>query len=247
MGRPLFSVNYPHPRPAVHVEPDLPDEHPPVCERWSYSKPFDPDSEEFFLDEIYEAPVNTATLETREQAPLSPIDDVSSSESGSSADEADRNEREDMIRVVEDIINSDTAGVVRRVNQASEQRLRTEETDNSGGNQSTAGPRTIIPISLNTTPGRSQPVVIPSPRTPTFTVPSTPPPAPLMDTPDTSFPFHASPQDATPRLYTWERDHYDPYWAVRTSLNHLPSPSPSRGPVGSHWHVSARGVRSVAF
>ena len=242
MGRPLFSVNYPQPHPEVHVDPELPEEHPPVCERWSYSKPFDPDSDEFFLDEIYEAPVDPATLESREQAPLSPIDDVSS-ESGSSADEA---EREALIRA-RDLIDSDTAGVVRRVNQTSEQRLRTEATNNLGGNQSTAGPRTIIPISLTTTPGRPQPVVIPSPRTPTFTTPSTPPSASIMTTPGTSFPFRDSPQDATPRLYTWERDYYDPHRAVRATLNHLPSPSPTRRPVGSHWHVSARGVRSVAF
>jgi len=247
MGRPLFSVNYPQPHPAVHVDPELLDDHPPVCERWSYSKPFDPDSDDFFLDEIYEAPVDPATLENRDQAPLSPIDDVTSSDSGSSADEADRNEREDLIRAARDIINGDTAGVVRRVNQASEQRLMDETTDNSGENQSTAGPRTIIPISLNTTPGRPQPVVIPSPQTPTFTNPSTPPSASAMVTPGTSFPFRASPHDATPRLYTWERDNHDPYWAVRTSLNRLPSPSPNRRPISSHWHVSARGVRSVAF
>jgi len=248
MGRPLFSVNYSQPHPAVYVDSVLPDEHPPVCERWSYSKPFDPDSEEFFLDEIYEAPVDPATLESRDQAPLSPIDDVSSSESGSSADEADRSEREDLIRAARDIIDSDTAGVVRRVNQASEQRLRTEATNNNTDvNLSTAGPRTIIPISLNTTPGRPQPVVIPSPQTPTFATPSTPPSASVMVTPGTSFPFRASPQDATPRLYTWERDNHDPYWTVRAPLNRLPSPSPNRRPSAGHWHVSARGVRSVAF
>lgn len=247
MGRPLFSANYSQPNPAVYVDPELPDEHPPVCERWSYSKPFDPDSEEFFLDEIYEAPVDAATLENMDHAPLSPVSTVSSSESSSSADEADRSEREDLIRAARDIINGDTAGVVRRVNQASEQRLRNEATNNPSGNQSAAGPRTIIPISLNTTPGRSQPVVIPSPQTPTFTTPSTPPPASVVATPATSFPFRASPQDATPRLYAWERDNYDSYWAVRASLNRLPSPSPSLRPVGSHWHVSARGVRSVAF
>jgi len=245
MGRPLFSVNYPQTHPEVHVDPELPDEHPPVCERWSYSKPFDPDSEEFFLDEIYEAPVDPATLENSEQAPLSPIDDVSS-ESGSSADEADPSEREALIRAARDAIDSDTAGVVRRVNQTSEQRLRTDPTDILVGNQSTVGPRTIIPISLNASPGRPQPVVIPSPQTPTFT-PSTPPSSSIMATPGTSFPFRASPQDATPRLYTWERDYYDPHRAVRSSLHQLPSPSPTRRPVSSHWHVSARGVRSVAF
>ena len=247
MGRPLFSVNYLQPHPEVHVDPELPDEHQPVCERWSYTKPFDPDSDEFFLDEIYEAPVDPATLGNREHAPLSPIDDVSSSESGSSADEADRSEREALIIRARDGIDSDTGGVVRRVNQTSEQRLRTEATSNLGGNQSTAGPRTIIPISLNTSPGRPQPVVIPSPRTPTFTTPSTPPSASVMATPGTSFPFRASPQDSTPRLYTWERDYYDPHRAVRASLNHLPSPSPTRRSVGSHWQVSTRGVRSVAF
>jgi hypothetical protein len=242
MGRPLFSVNYSPPHPAVHVDSELPDERLPVCERWSYSKPFDPDSEEFFLDEIYEAPVDTATLENRDPAPLSPIDDVSSSESGSSADEADRSERGALI-MARDVVDSDTAGVVRRVNQTSEQRLRTGATDNSGGNQSTAGPRTIIPIPLTTTPGRPQPVVIPSPQT----TPSTPPSASIMATPGTSFPFRASPQDATPRLYTWEHDSYDPYWTVRASFNLPASPSPNPRPAGSHWHVSARGVRSVAF
>lgn len=247
MGRPLFSVSHPQPNPDIHVDPDLPDEHLQVCERWSYSKPFDPDSDEFFLDEIYEAPVDPAALENREQAPLSPIDDVSSSESGSSADEADRNDRESLIRA-RDLLDSDTASVVRRVNQASERRLITEATNSSGENQSTAGPRTIIPIPLNTSPGRPQPVVIPSPQTPTFATPSTPPPVSIMTTPGTSFPFRDSPQDATPRLYTWERDYYDPHWAVRPSLNlNLPSPSPNRRPAGSHWRVSARGVRSVAF
>ena len=246
MGRPLFSASYSKPHPAVYVDPELPDEHLPVCERWSYSKPFDPDSEEFFLDEIYEAPVDPATLENRNQVPLSPIDDVSSSESGSTVDEADRSETEALIRA-RNVIDLDTAGVVRRVNQASEQRLRSEATDNSGANQSTAGPRTIIPISLNTTPGRPQPVAVPSPRTPTFTTPSTPPSVSIMATPGTSFPFRASPQDATPRLYTWERDHYDPYWAVRTSLNLPASPSPDPRSASSHWHTSARGVRSVAF
>lgn len=248
MGRPLFSVNYSQPPPAVHVDAELPDEHPSVCERWSYSKPFDPDSEEFFLDEIYEAPVDPATLENRDQAPLSPIDDSSSSESGSSADEADRADREALV-IAREVIDANSAGVVRRVNQASEQRLRTEATNGTSGNQPTAGPRTIIPITLNTTPGRPQPVVIPSPRTPTFTAPSTPPSASIMATPGTSFPFRASPQDATPRLYTWERDDFDPYWTVRAPLNRLPSPSPTpnRRPLATHWHVSARGVRSVAF
>lgn len=247
MGRPLFSVNYPQSRPAVHVDPELPDEHPPVCERWSYSKPFDPDSEEFFLDEIYEAPVDTAALENRDPAPLSPIDDASSSESGSSADEADRVDREAMIAIAREVIDADDAGVVRRVNQASEQRLRAEAANE---NQPSGGPRTIIPISVNTTPGRPQPVVIPSPQTPqtpTFTAPSTPPSASIMATPGTSFPFRASPQDATPRLYTWERDDYDPYWAIRAPINSLPSPTPNRRSVSSHWQVTARGVRSVAF
>jgi len=242
MGRPLFSVNYAQPDPAVHVDPELPDEPPFVCERWSYSKPFDPDSEEFFLYEIYEAPVDSPTLENRDQAPLSPIDDATSSESGSSADEADRE-----AFVTREVVDADNAGVVRRVNQTSEQRLRTEATNDTSGNQSTAGPRTIIPISLNTTPGRPQPFVIPSPQTPPPAAPSTPPSASIMATPGTSFPFRASPQDATPRLYTWERDNYDPYWAVRTSLNRLPSPTPNRRPVASHWHVTTRGVSSVAF
>lgn len=248
MGRPLFSVNYLQPDPAVHVDVDLPDEHPPVCERWSYSKPFDPDSEEFFLDEIYEAPVDSIpiSLENEDQAPLSPIDDASSSESGSSTDEADRVDREALI-IAREVIEADSASIARRVNQASEQRLRTEATNDTSGNQSAPGPRTIIPISLNTTPGRPQPVVIPSPQSPTFTMPSTPPSASVMTTPGTSFPFRASPQDATPRLYTWESDNYDPYWGVRAPLNRLPSPTPNRRPVSSHWHVSARGVRSVAF
>ena len=246
MGRPLFSVNYPEPHPAVYVDPELPDEHPPVCERWSYSKPFDPDSEEFFLDEIYEAPVDHASLENRDQAPLSPVDDASSSESGSSADEADRVDR-DALLIAREVIEADTAGVVRRVNQASEQRLRTEPTNDAGGNQSAAGPRTIIPISLNTTPGRPQPIVIPSPQTPPLTTPSTPPSASIMATPGTSFPFRASPQDATPRLYTWERDNYDPHWAARASLSNLPSPTPNRRPVAINWRVTTRGVRSVAF
>lgn len=246
MGRPLFSVNFQQPQPAVHVDPELPDEPLPVCERWSYSKPFDPDSEEFFLDGIYEAPVDPTTLENRDRAPLSPIDDASSSESGSSADEADRVDREALI-IAREVIEADNANVVRRVNQASEQRLRTEATNNESGNPSIAGPRTIIPISLNTTPGRPQPVVIPSPQTPTFTTPSTPPSASIMATPGTSFPFRPSPQDATPRLYTWERDNYDPYWAIRASPSRIPSPTPNRGPVANHWHVTAREVRSVAF
>ena len=246
MGRPLFSVNYPEPRPAVHVDPELPDEHPPVCERWSYSNPFDPDSEEFFLYEIYEAPVDLATLENRDQAPLSPIDDASSSDSGSSGDEAERVDR-DPLTIAREVVEADDASVSRRINQASEQRLRTETTDDTSGNQSTAGPRTIIPISLDTTPGRPQPIVIPSPQTPTFTAPSTPPSASIMATPGTSFPFRASPQDATPRLYTWERDSYDPYWAVRASHNPLSSPTPSLRPVASNWRVTSRGVRNVAF
>ena len=247
MGRPLFSASYPPPNPEVHVDAELLDEHPPVCERWSYSKPFDPDSDEFFLDEIYEAPVDPATLENREPAPLSPIDDVSSSESGSSADEADGGERETLIRPVRDLTDGNVPSVVRRINQTSEQRLMTEVANNLGENQSAAGPRTIIPIPLNTTPGRPQPVAIPSPQTPTFTTPSTPPSASIMVTPGTSFPFSASPQDATPRLYTWERDYYDPHWAVGAPLTHLPSPSSNRRPAGSHWRVNARGVRSVAF
>lgn len=246
MGRPLFSVNYPQPDPEVHVDDELPDEHPQICERWSYSKPFDPDSEEFFLDEIYEAPVDPTTLENRDQGPLSPIDDSSSSESGSSADEADRADREALI-IAREVIDGTNVGVVRRVVQATEQMLRAEATTDTNGDQSTAGPRTIIPIPLTTTPGRPQPVVIPSPQTPTFTTPSTPPSASIMATPGTSFPFRPSPQDATPRLYTWERDDYDPYWAVRAPLNRLPSPTPNRRPVASHWHVTARGVRSVAF
>jgi len=243
MGRPLFSINYPQPHPAVHVDPELPDEHPPVCERWSYSKPFDPDSDEFFLYEIYEAPVDPATLENRDQAPLSPIDDPSPSESGSSTDEADRVDREPF-SILREAIEAESAGVVRRVNRASE---RTEATNDTSGNRSAPGPRTIIPISLNTTPGRPQPIVIPSPRTPTFTTPSTPPSASITATPGTSFPFNPSPQDATPRLYSWDHDTYDPYWTLRTSLNRLPSPTPNRRPVASHWHVTTRGVGSVAF
>lgn len=244
MGRPLFSASYLQPDPVVHVDKELPDEHPPVCERWSYSKPFDPDSEEFFLDEIYEAPIDPTTLENRDQAPLSPIDDASSSESGSSTDEADRVDREALI-IAREVLDADN--LVRRVNQASEQRLRTEGTNDTSGNQSTAGPRTIIPISLNTTPGRPQPVVIPSPQTPTFTTPSTPPSASIMTTPGTSFPFRASPQDATPRLYTWDHDSFDPYWAIRAPINSLPSPTPNRRSIPSHWHATAREVRSVAF
>jgi hypothetical protein len=149
--------------------------------------------------------------------------------------------------IAREVIEANNAGVVRRLNQAREQRLRDEATNDTSGNQSTTGPRTIIPISLNTTPGRPQPVVIPSPQTPTFTTPATPPSASIMATPGTSFPFRPSPQDATPRLYTWERDTYDPHWTIRTPLNRLPSPTPNRRPVASHWHVSARGVRNVAF
>lgn len=239
MGRPLFSVNYPQPHPAVHVDPEeLPDEHPPVCERWSYSKPFDPDSDEFFLYEIYEAPVDPTTLENGDRAPLSPIDDASSSESGSSDGE--------ILTLAREVVDAHNAEATRRANQAREQRLETEATNDTSGNQSTAGPRTIIPISLNFTPGRAQPIVIPSPQTPTLTAPSTPPSASVVATPGTSFPFRAPPQDATPRLYTWERDNYDPYWAVRASFNSLPSPTPNRRPVASHWHVT-RGVRSIAF
>ena len=246
MSCPLFSVNYPEQHPAVHVDPELPNEHPPICEHWSYSNPFDPDSEEFFLHEIYEAPVDLATLENRDQAPLSPINDTSSSESGSSGDEAERVDR-DPLTIAREFVEADNVSVSRRINQASKQRLRTKTTDNTSRNQSTTGPRTIIPISLNTTPGRPQPIVIPSPQTPTFTAPSTPPSGSIMATLGTLFPFRASPQDATPRLYTWERNSYDPYWVVRASHNPLLSPTPSLRPFASNWRVTARGVRNVAF
>ena len=110
--------------------------------------PFDPDSE-FFLSEICEAPVNPNTLGNRDHALLSPIDDASSRESGSSADEANRSERENLIRAARDIINGDTAGVVRRVNRANTQRLPT--------------PTTLVEISSPLVPG------------PLFPFPSTPP------------------------------------------------------------------------
>ncbi|KAI0091536.1 hypothetical protein BDY19DRAFT_631210 [Irpex rosettiformis] len=48
MGRPLFSsVARAHETPAVRVEHEPTQ---PACERWTYWNPFDPDSEEFFLD-----------------------------------------------------------------------------------------------------------------------------------------------------------------------------------------------------
>ncbi|KAF9565878.1 hypothetical protein CPC08DRAFT_142752 [Agrocybe pediades] len=55
MGRPLYSLRYTAPEPAIRTEPE-----PKVdtCETWSAWNRFDPDSEEFFHDAEYEAFIN---------------------------------------------------------------------------------------------------------------------------------------------------------------------------------------------
>ena len=78
--------------------------------------------------------------------------------------------------------------------------------------------------------------MIPSPQTPTFTTPSTSPLASVMATPGTLFPFHDLPQDVTHRLYAWECDEYDHYWAVKISQ----SPTKFFSQPPARWQTLAR-------
>jgi len=201
MGRPLFSQSYYSPAAVVRVEPDdTPAAEQPVCERWTYWKPFDPDSEEFFVNEVYEAFVDPVDDVQRDRGP-SPVMEESSS-SSSSEDEsmsgrgtpigdviADRAGVEDGrdnigIRLREGQFE---AVVIRRVNEESEERLRREL------NQT--GPRTIVPIPI--TVNRAHRAHPPTPTTPH---PRSTPPS--VSTP--LFPMTPSPGlDATPRLYGW--------------------------------------------
>jgi len=182
MGRPLFSQS---PSVAVRIEPVVvtPPAEQPVCERWTYWNPFDPDSEEFFSNEVYEAFVDPLNNTIADRGP-SPIVEDSSSASSSDDESMDENESAPRIgtiprrpvdegvgiRIRDDAIE---AIVVRRVNEESRERLRRDL------DQSVTGPRTIVPIPIA------------APRAP----PSAPPVTSL---------FLASPPaavDATPRLY----------------------------------------------
>lgn len=201
MGRPLFSQSYYSPAAVIRVEPDdTPTAEQPVCERWTYWKPFDPDSEEFFVNEVYEAFIDPINDAPGDRGP-SPVVEESSS-SGSSEDEsmsgrgtpigdgaADRAGVQDEgdnvgIRLREGQFE---AVVIRRVNEESEERLRREL------NQ--IGPRTIVPIPI--TVNRAHRAHPPTPTTP----------PPLSTPPSASTPlFSATPSpapDATPRLYSW--------------------------------------------
>ncbi|KAI0686406.1 hypothetical protein BC835DRAFT_1420419 [Cytidiella melzeri] len=76
MGRPLFSSQTYHPL-AVRIEPEPTQ---PTCERWTYWNPFDPDSEEFFVDAEEERirPLDELVVEERDRGA---IDELSSSSS----------------------------------------------------------------------------------------------------------------------------------------------------------------------
>lgn len=183
MGRPLFSQAYSSPAAvAVRVEPE-PTPKPaeqPVCERWTYGNPFDPDSDEFFVNEVYEAFVDPIADAQGDRGP-SPVVEESSSSSSSDDESIDgRGTPIGDAPAVPRLAGDEGVGirlghdefveavVVRR---ASEQ------------NQERAGPRTI-PISVN----RTAPVTPPRPVTP----------------PSSLFYTHPSPTvDTTPRLYSW--------------------------------------------
>lgn len=194
MGRPFFSQAYSSP-PAVvvRVEPEpAPAPSPteqPVCERWTYWKPFDPDSDEFFVNEVYEAFVDPTADVPGDRGP-SPVVEESSSSSSSDDESMDgrgtpigdaptgprpAGDEGVGIRLSNDQMVE--AFVIRRVNEQSQERLRTD----------LDGPRSIIPVTVN----RNVPVTPPRPITP-----------PSMTTPV----FQASPSstvDTTPRLYSW--------------------------------------------
>jgi len=162
MGRPLFSQS---PSVAVRVEPVVvtPPAEQPVCERWTYWNPFDPDSEEFFSNEVYEAFVDPLNNTIADRGP-SPIEDSSSA---SSSDDESMDESAPRtgviphsavdegvgIRITEDAIE---AIVVRRVNEESQERLRRDL------NQPATGPRTIVPIPITAqrVPPSAPPAVI---------------------------------------------------------------------------------------
>lgn len=83
MGRPLFSS------PAVRVEPEQPAQHP-TLEKWTYWKPFDPDSDEFFDNCIEERFLDPAQVQPQADVTraASPIGEDSSSSEGSSSGRA---------------------------------------------------------------------------------------------------------------------------------------------------------------
>jgi len=83
MGRPLFSS------PAVRVEPEQPAQHP-TLEKWTYWKPFDPDSDEFFVNPIDERFLDSVQVQQQADATraASPIGEDSSSSEGSSSGRA---------------------------------------------------------------------------------------------------------------------------------------------------------------
>jgi len=198
MGRPLFSQSYYSTAAVVQVEPDddKPAAEQPVCERWTYWKPFDPDSDEFFANEVYEAFVDPIENAQGDRGP-SPVVEESSGSSSSEDDSmsgrgtpisdavADRvgvQNREDNVGVrLRD--GQFEAVVIRRVNEESEERLRRDLIQ--------AGPRTIVPIPI--TVNRAHRAHPPTPTTP---LPSTPASARFFTTPSTA-------HDAAPRPYNW--------------------------------------------
>jgi len=225
MGCPLFSHRYDSPAVAVRVEPDgTPVSEQPVCERWTYWKPFDPDSEEFFVNEVYEAFVDPVANIERDREP-SPVVEESSS---SSEDEStsgrgtpiadpipDRREMQQVedesigIRLHEDRVE---AVVIRRVNEESEERLR-RELNNQGGT------RNIVPIHI--TVNRNNRAHPPTPSTPP---PSTPP---SLSTP--LFQVTPSPVlDTTPRLYSWRELASPTRGSLATARRALPGVSVPR-------------------
>jgi hypothetical protein len=62
MGRTLFSQNYPTAPTSQQGDPDV-----RAYETWSKSNPFDPDSDEFFVDAVYEAFVDAEYERQREE------------------------------------------------------------------------------------------------------------------------------------------------------------------------------------
>ena len=65
MGRSLFSQNYPTAPTSQQGDPDV-----RAYETWSKSNPFDPDSDDFFVDAVYEAFVDHAEYERQREEQL---------------------------------------------------------------------------------------------------------------------------------------------------------------------------------
>lgn len=81
MGRALFSETYGSKAPAIRVQPESVSPDPA---RWSVSNPFDPDSDEFFQNAVYETFMDTGEIDRLEHPVV--VSDSSSESSDSGRD-----------------------------------------------------------------------------------------------------------------------------------------------------------------